>query len=219
MRRASQLNDQAMEKLKTYIKYGITEIELRDILLRIYNELGTDGVSFDPLLAFGPNAAIGHHLPDNTPLKDGDCVLLDIGCKKDDYCADMTRTYFFRSVSDRMRDVYNTVKSAGDAARAIIKPGVRLCDIDAAARNIISNAGYGAYFTHRLGHFIGMEVHEAGDVSAANTEEAKPGMAFSIEPGIYLPDEGGVRIEDLVLVTETGCEVLNTVPRDLLVLR
>jgi Xaa-Pro dipeptidase len=218
MRRASRLNDRAMEQLKVHIKAGITEIELSECLLRIYNEIGTDGLSFDPLLAFGANAAIGHHLPDNTALKDGDCILLDIGCKKDGYCADMTRTFFYSSVSDRMRNVYNTVKSAGDAARAIIKPGVRLCDIDAAARNIIEKAGYGAYFTHRLGHFIGLEVHEAGDVSAANTSAARPGMVFSIEPGIYLPDEGGVRIEDLILVTATGVEVLNHVTRDLIVL-
>lgn len=218
MRRASSLNDKAIENLRAYIKAGITETELRDELVRIYKELGTDGISFDPLLAFGANAAIGHHLPDGTALKDGDCVLLDIGCKKDNYCADMTRTFFYRSVSNRMRNVYNTVKTAGDAARRMIKPGVRLCDIDAAARSIITDAGFGDYFTHRLGHFIGLEVHESGDVSSINTAGAQPGMIFSVEPGIYLPGEGGVRIEDLVLVTSSGCEVLNQVPRDLAVL-
>lgn len=218
MRQASLLNDQAMLRLQTRITSGMTEIDLCDILLGIYKELDTDGVSFDPLLAFGPNAAIGHHMPDSTPLKEGDCVLLDIGCKKNGYCADMTRTFFFRSVSDRMQTIYDTVKSAGDAARSLIRPGVRLCDIDSAARCIIENAGFGSYFTHRLGHFIGLEVHEAGDVSAVNTETAKPGMVFSVEPGIYLPGEGGVRIEDLVCVTETGCEILNSVSRDLTIL-
>ncbi|SHI18218.1 Xaa-Pro dipeptidase [Sporobacter termitidis DSM 10068] len=218
MRKASRLNDSAMEAFKPYIKTGVTELELRDILLRIYKELGADGPSFAPLIGFGPNAAIGHHLPDGTALRDGDCVLIDVGCKKDGYCADMTRTYFKGRAPERMRAVYDTVKAAGDAARSLIKPGVRLSDVDGAARTVIENAGYGPYFTHRLGHFIGLDVHEAGDVSAASDIVAAPGMIFSIEPGIYLPGEGGVRIEDLVLVTAAGCEVLNAVPRDLTVL-
>lgn len=218
MKAASLLNDRAIDALRGFIRPGMTETELRDKLLHIYQELGADGVSFDPLIAFGPNAAVGHHSPDATALQHGDCVLLDIGCKKDGYCADMTRTYFCGEPTARMRAVYNTVKAAGDAAKSMIKPGVPLRDIDAAARQVIGEAGYGDYFTHRLGHFIGLEVHEKGDVSAASEACAEPGMIFSVEPGIYLPGEGGVRIEDLVLVTETGCETLNHIPRDLIVL-
>lgn len=218
MRAVSHVNDIAIECLQQHICAGITEIELRDILVRLYRELGADGVSFEPLIGFGANAAVGHHLPDSTTLKEGDCVLVDIGCKKDMYCADMTRTFFYGNVPGRMKSIYSFVKSAGDAARGLIGPGVRLCEIDASARDVIGSAGYGEYFTHRLGHFIGLEVHEYGDVSAANDAEALPGMIFSIEPGIYLPGVGGVRIEDLVLVTSSGCETLNRVSRELLVL-
>lgn len=218
MRRASSLNDSAMEALKNHIKTGVTEFQLRDILLGIYKDLGTDGPSFDPLIGFGANAAEGHHLPDSTALKDGDCVLIDVGCKKDGFCADMTRTFFIGHAPNRLREIYNVVKTAGDAARAMLRPGVPLRDVDAAARGIIEKAGFGPYFTHRLGHFIGIEVHEAGDVSASSPLTAAPGMIFSVEPGIYLPGEGGVRIEDLILVTETGAETLNHVTRELTIL-
>ena len=130
----------------------------------------------------------------------------------------MTRTFFFRSASEKQREVYEAVRRANEAARALVAPGVRFCDLDAAARTVIQEAGYGPYFTHRLGHQIGLDVHEPGDVSAVHDAPVQPGMTFSIEPGIYLPGEFGVRIEDLVLVTDEGCEVLNADPRDLTVL-
>lgn len=217
MRRASFLNDKAMEEVRQNIKEGITEEELAEEVLNSYKRLGADGASFEPLIGFGKNAAIGHHTPDSTPLRGGDCVLIDIGCKKDGYCADMTRTFFYKTVTDKMRQVYEIVKEANAAARAMIVPGVRFCEIDAAARDVIIKAGYGDYFTHRLGHSIGIEVHEYGDVSSVNTAKAECGMTFSVEPGIYIPNEGGVRIEDLILVTETGCETLNHVSRELTV--
>lgn len=212
---ASLLNDAAMAKFKELIRPGVTEIEVADKMLSIYKEVGADGFSFEPLVGFGGNAADGHHAPDDTVLKEGDCVLFDVGCKKDGFCADMTRTFFFRSADEESRRVYETVKRAQEAAEAVIKPGIRLSEIDRTARDIITEAGYGEYFTHRLGHFIGYQVHEAGDVSPASDIIAKPGMTFSIEPGIYLPGKVGVRIEDLVLVTEDGVKVLNHYPKEL----
>ena len=175
----------------------------------IYKELGTEGPSFGPLVSFGANAAIGHHKPDGTVLKDGDCVLFDVGCKKNSYCSDMTRTFFYKSASEKGREVYEIVKKANLAAQAVMKPGMKFCEIDKVARDIITEAGYGPYFTHRLGHCIGIEVHDAGDVSSANQDVVQEGMIFSCEPGIYLPGELGVRIEDLMLITADGAVSLN----------
>lgn len=215
MRVASQINDQAMTKIKTLVRDGVTEKQLAEQLLQIYAELGAEGVSFEPLVAFGANAADPHHAPDDTVIKEGDCVLFDIGCIKDGYCSDMTRTYFFKKVSDEDRKIYETVKEANELAIARVKQGVPLCTLDLTARDHISEAGYGPNFTHRLGHFIGLSEHEFGDVSSVNEKPAQAGMIFSIEPGIYLSGNMGVRVEDLVIVTEDGCEVLNHVSKEL----
>ena len=215
MRRASAINDAAMAKFRGLVHAGVTEREIGDQMLRIYLDLGADGFSFPPLVAFGANAADPHHEPDDTALKEGDCVLFDVGCVKDGYCSDMTRTFYYKTVSDHCREIYETVRAANEAAEALIRPGVPLRGLDAAARDLITAKGYGPAFNHRLGHFIGLGEHEYGDVSAASSWTAEPGMIFSIEPGIYLPGDTGVRIEDLVLVTEDGVELLNRYPHEL----
>ncbi|MFA9375182.1 MAG: M24 family metallopeptidase [Lachnotalea sp.] len=218
MKTVSKINDIAMKEFKGLIKSGITEMEMASQMEEIYRNLGADGFSFEPLVGFGKNAAIGHHSAGNAVLKEGDCVLVDVGCKKDNYCADMTRTFFYKSVTEEQKKVYELVKKANETAENMIKPGVRFCDIDQAARTIISEAGYGAKFTHRLGHSIGIEVHEYGDVSSANENMVKEGMIFSIEPGIYLEDNFGVRIEDLVLVTKDGMQRLNNYTKELTII-
>ena len=216
MRLASTINDKAMEKFKALLKPGITEREVANQFKEIYQSLGADDVSFPPSVCFGPDAAVGHYRCGDVALKEGDCILIDTGCIKDNYCADMTRTFFCGKVkNEEHRKVYELVLAANRAAEAMIKPGVRFCDIDAAARKVIADAGYGDKFTHRLGHFIGMEVHDFGDVSSANEAVAQQGNIFSIEPGIYLEGNMGVRIEDLVLVTEDGCEILNSFDKEL----
>ena len=209
MRIASKLNDKAMEQLKATVSGELTEKQLVGKLSKIYEDLGTDGFSFDPIIGFGPNGANPHGEPGNALVKPGDAIILDIGCIKDNYCADMTRTVFYKEIPEKGREIFEIVLEANKRAEAIVKPGVRFCDIDAAARDYITEKGYGQYFTHRTGHSIGLEVHDKGDVSSINTDTVQPGMIFSIEPGIYLPGEFGVRIEDLVLVTEDGCEILN----------
>lgn len=212
---ASILNDKAMLKIKTFVKEGVTEIELAEKLGEIYTEMGAEGFSFPPIVSFGAHAADPHHEPDETALTKNQCVLFDIGCVKDGYCSDMTRTYYFGEPSEEEKKIFAIVKKANESAEAMIKPGVRFCDIDATARKVIEDAGYGEYFTHRLGHSIGRECHEHGDVSGINEAKVVPGMTFSCEPGIYLPEKYGVRLEDLCLVTEDGVKILNAVPKEI----
>ena len=219
MRAASRLNDAVMEKLVAVLSEDHTEQELKDILPKLYTDAGCEGFSFEPITAFAGNAADPHHIPDASRGKYGDGVVLDIGGLKDDYCSDMTRTVFLGTVSQRQREIYNVVLEANLRAIAAAKPGNRMCDVDNAARSYIEEKGFGRYFTHRTGHSIGLEVHEAGDVSAVNQALIRPGQCFSVEPGIYIPEENiGVRIEDLVLITQDGCEVLNHYPKELQVI-
>lgn len=218
MRKASKINDIAIENLIELIPKGLTEKEMVQELGNIYDELGAEGFSFDPIIAYGPNGADPHGVPGETMPKAGDTIVIDMGCIKDSYCSDMTRTVFYKEAPEKFKEIYNIVLKANKTAIDMIKPGVRFCDIDGAARNIIEKAGYGQYFTHRTGHSIGIETHEFGDVSSVNTDEVKPGMIFSVEPGVYIPGEGGVRIEDLVLVTEEGHEVLNSYNKELTII-
>ena len=219
MREVSLDNDIAVGRLADLVPEKLTELAMTEKLIAIYKELGNSGVSFDPIVAYGANGADPHHMNDDSLVKVGDSIIIDIGGIKDGYCSDMTRTFFYKEVSDKSRDVYETVLEANKRAIAKVKPGVTFAEIDAAARDYITEKGYGEYFTHRTGHFIGMECHEAGDVSGANHKEVKVGNIFSIEPGIYIPGEVGVRIEDLVIATEEGCENLNHYSKELKVLK
>ena len=218
MRESSRLNDIVMEKLIPWVGKGLTERQLNEKVREIYKEVGCEDVSFDPITAYAKGAADPHHVTDDSKGKRGDCVILDIGGFKNAYASDMTRTVFLGEVSDRAKEIYDIVVEANMRGIAAAKPGNRMCDVDAACRDYITEKGYGPYFTHRTGHSIGLEDHEFGDVSSVNEDIIKPGQCFSVEPGIYLPDEGiGVRIEDLVIITEDGCEVLNSFTKDLII--
>ena len=219
MRAASAVNDEALAWLVEQVRPGVTELAIAEGLLGTYRRLGAEDHSFSPIVSFGPNAADPHHEPDETPLAPGDMVLFDVGCKRDWYCSDMTRTFFTAEPTEHQRAVYETVLRANEAAEAIVRPGVTFAEIDLTARRIIEDAGWGPQFNHRLGHQIGLQDHEPGDVSATHDEPVQPGMCFSIEPGIYLPGDLGVRIEDLVIVTEDGCEVLNRYPKGVQIIR
>ena len=216
MRESSRINDAAMEQFKGLIHDGVSEKEVAEKVMDIYRSLGAEGLSFPAIVAFGVNAADPHHMPDDTVVKEGDAVLFDVGCVYHGYCSDMTRTFFYRKgPSAKQEEIYNLVRNACESAEEYVRPGRRLCDIDSIARDIITQGGYGPDFTHRLGHFIGMEDHEYGDVSQGFKDEVCAGNIFSIEPGIYHPSVLGCRIEDLILVTEDGHEVLNHYPRDI----
>lgn len=215
---ASKINDQAIKKVISEINETTSELDIANKLKDIYTSLGASGNSFEPIIAYGKNGADPHHGNDDTLLQPGDSIIIDMGCVYQGYCSDMTRTVFYKEVSKEAQEVYEIVKAANEAAEKIIKPGVKLCDIDKVARDLITKAGYGKEFNHRLGHFIGKDVHEYGDVSANFDLEVKEGMIFSIEPGIYLEGKFGVRIEDLVMVTKDGCKILNSYSKDLLVI-
>lgn len=216
MKYSSKINDLAIAKFKALIHPGVTEEEVASKCLDIYKELGAESYSFDPIVAFGVNSADPHHMPDNTVLKEGDTVLFDVGCKYQNYCSDMTRTFFYKKeLTSEQIKVYNLVRSANEEAEKICKPGVVFADIDKIARDIITAGGYGKDFTHRLGHYIGIQDHDYGDVSSNNHTLTKTGNIFSIEPGIYNKEVLGVRIEDLVLITDDGHIVLNEYPKDI----
>lgn len=215
---SSKVNDDCMVEFAAAVHPGVTELELAEKIKAIYKAHGCSGVSFEPIVAFGEDAADPHHQNSARALKEGEMVLFDVGGVYDHYCSDMTRTFFTAEPTAHQREVYELVRLANETAEQLVRPGVKMCELDAAAREVIARAGYGEYFNHRLGHFIGLNDHEYGDVSSACRIEAKPGMCFSIEPGIYLPGDVGVRIEDLVLVTEDGCRVLNHYPKEITIL-
>lgn len=216
MRESSRINDLAMAEFKKLIHSGVREKEVADQTMAIYQKLGAEAFSFPPIVAFGVNAADPHHMPDDTVLQEGDAVLFDVGCKYHGYCSDMTRTFFYKKEpTAAQKNIYDLVRRANEEAEEMVRPGIRLCDIDSRARDIIAAGGYGDDFTHRLGHFIGTEDHEYGDVSQAFEDLTEAGNIFSIEPGIYHPAILGCRIEDLILVTQDGHEVLNHYPHDI----
>ena len=177
--------------------------------------LGTEGLAFGSLVLAGKNSALPHGVPGDNVLGANDFLLIDFGGKKGGYPADITRTFCLGEPTDTMREIYAAVKRANEAAHAIAKPGVTCHEIDQAARQVIDAAGYGDYFTHRLGHGLGLSGHELPNVAPNDPTPLEVGMVFTIEPGIYHPEIGGVRIEDDVVVTEDGIESLSTFPKDL----
>jgi Xaa-Pro dipeptidase len=218
LRSASLKNDKVVEYAIGMIDPDLTEKELAHKVEEYFLELGADSLGDMQLVCYGPGAADVHHEPNDTRLKPGDAVLFDLWATYDKYWCDMTRTVFYKEVSDEHRKVYEIVKRAQQAAIDAVRPGIVMKEVDAAARAVITEAGYGPQFLTRTGHGVGISVHETPDASPVCDVIAQPGMVFSIEPGIYLEGDVGVRIEDLVMVTEDGCEVLTNFTKELLVI-
>ncbi len=211
MRIASRKNDTIMGKVRAYIHEGMSEQELAARIMEWQAEDGLSGCSFEPIVSINANIADPHATPTDKKLQPKDTLVVDMGGIYQGFNSDMTRTFYFRTAPEPLYEICLRANLAGIAA---VKPGATFADVDGAARQVIEDAGYGAYFVHRTGHGIGQSVHEPYDVSASNHAKIEPGMIFSIEPGIYLPGQTGVRIEDLVIATETGVEVLNDYPKD-----
>lgn len=217
LRKACELADYAIEVGMNEIKEGKTEL---DIVAAIEYELkrkGVEQMSFATTVLAGANAASPHGNVGLTPIKKGDFVLFDLGVVYEGYCSDITRTIGYHHVTDQQRQVYEAVLKAQEKAVNAVKEGITCSELDLMARNSIKEAGYGEYFPHRLGHGLGISVHEYPSVTETNPLTLKKGMVFTIEPGIYIPNQVGVRIEDDVLVTENGCEVLTKFSKELII--
>lgn len=218
MRKAQAITDQTFSELCKIIQAGMTEKELEaELLYRLYKH-GAEGHSFDPIVVSGPNTSLPHGVPGERKLEFGDFITMDFGCIYGGYCSDMTRTVALGFVSEEMDKVYKTVLKAQLAGIAATKAGVAGRDIDGTARKVIADAGYGDYFGHGYGHSLGILIHEAPNANTRNDQPMPAGAVVSAEPGIYLPGKFGVRIEDVTVITETGCEVLTKSPKNLIIL-
>ncbi len=192
---------------------GGIELEVAEAAASAFRREGCEEVLFTTV-GSGPNGAFPHHHSGRRRLQAGDAVVIDIGGRLDDYASDLTRMVHVGEPSERYRRVHAVVDEAGRAGIAAVAPGVTCAEVDSATRAVVEDAGFGAAFVHRTGHGLGLSIHEPPWIMAGNATELRPGMVFSVEPGIYFPGELGVRIEDIVRVTETGCEVLSSLPRD-----
>lgn len=209
--------DKAIEIGKNALKVGISEREVVAIIEFEMKKLGVSQMSFDTMVLFGDHAADPHGEPGDRTLKENEWVLFDLGTMVDGYASDITRTVFFGNSQEknpRHQEIYDIVQKAHDTAIAAVKPGMKASQIDKIARDIITEAGYGEYFIHRLGHGIGQSVHEFPSIMEGNDMELVEGMCFSVEPGVYISGDFGVRIEDCLAVTENGSKLFTKVKYD-----
>jgi Xaa-Pro dipeptidase len=216
MRKAAQIAQQGLQAALASFKMGMTERDLAGELTIQLLRAGSDSeLAFTPIVSGGPNSANPHATPTERPLQAGDLLVIDWGATYDGYLSDITRTFAIGEVEPELARIAQIVKEANQAGRAAVRPGALAEDVDHAARAVIEKAGYGQFFFHRTGHGLGMEGHEPPYMRAGNTLKLAAGMTFTVEPGIYIPERGGVRVEDDVAVTESGVETLTDLPREL----
>ncbi|MEO0079341.1 MAG: Xaa-Pro peptidase family protein [candidate division WOR-3 bacterium] len=214
IKRAQRWTDRVFQRLLELVKPGVSEHDLALEIEFEFRRLAEP--AFPPIVASGPNAAKPHARFSRRKLRRGDVLTVDFGCRVAGYCSDMTRTIFLGRANPKLREVYEHVLEAQKRALASIRPGVACAQIDAVARNYLASVGLGKFFGHSLGHGVGIDVHELPRLAKNSSDFLKPGDVVTVEPGVYLPGLGGVRIEDMVLVTETGCENLTHSPKQLL---
>ena len=217
MRKAQAITDKAFAEVITRIKPGMTELELQAELIYCLYKNGGTGLAFDPIVVSGPNTSLPHGVAGERVIREGDFVTMDFGASYMGYCSDMTRTVAVGYATEEMQKIYATVLKAQLAGIAATKAGVPGKQIDAAARQVIADAGYGEYFGHGYGHSLGLEIHEGPNPNSGNDQPMPAGAVCSAEPGIYLPGKFGVRIEDVVIITENGCEDITASPKNLII--
>ena len=217
MRKAQEITDKAFSEILGRIKVGMTELELQAELIYCLYKNGGQGLSFDPIVVSGPNTSLPHGVAGDRKIQEGDFVTMDFGVLYQGYCSDMTRTVAVGYATEEMKEVYETVLKAQLAGIAASRAGVLGKEIDAAARTVIADAGYGPYFGHGYGHSLGLEIHEAPNPNPGNADPMPLGAVASAEPGIYLPGKFGVRIEDVTIYLEDGCEIITKSPKNLII--
>lgn len=214
---AAEIGDAAFQHILGFIGAGITE---RDVALELeffMRKNGSEGIAFDPIVASGPNSARPHAQVTDRVIGDGEFVKLDFGARAEGYCSDMTRTVVVGKASERHREIYDAVAEANGIGLAAVRPGLPACDLDASARDALGARGFGGeYFGHSLGHGVGIDVHEQPSITRLNRDSVRIGSVITIEPGVYVPGFGGVRIEDLVVVEESGARLLTHATKDLI---
>lgn len=213
LEKALQLTDQAFIAAERRMQVGMTEKQVADIVREELRSAGSDGESFDTIVASGPNAAKPHHAPGDRVIEEGEPIIIDMGALYQGYAGDLTRTVWFGQPSRQLVTIYGIVQAAFDACLAQVRPGMTGIELDAVARDLFAEHEMDQYFVHSLGHGLGLRVHEAPSASARSTDTLEPGNVVTIEPGLYLPDWGGVRIEDVVVVTDDGARNLTGAPK------
>jgi Xaa-Pro aminopeptidase len=212
LRQAIAISDEAFTRAAEQIRPGMTEREVAHLIENTMLALGAEGPAFPSIVAAGPNGAQAHAVPGDRPIQEGEPIVIDMGARYHGYNSDMTRTLILGTPDDRFREIYNTVLAAKQAAEGAIRAGITGVEADKQARDVIAAAGYGEFFSHSLGHGIGLEVHEGPSLSKISEDTLQANEVSSVEPGIYLADWGGVRLEDLVLITPDGVEILTGAP-------
>jgi Xaa-Pro aminopeptidase len=219
LRRAARITDACVDHVRQIIRPGISEWDIAVEIEHFYRTHGCHRSSFDSIVASGAGSSMPHYATSmGKKIRAGEALLIDMGCEYQGYNSDLTRTMFVRSVDPRLERIYRIVRKAQEEAIRSVKPGISASRLDSAARDIIADQGYGGNFGHGLGHGIGLDVHELPAIKMNAEMKLKKNMAITIEPGIYLPGIGGVRIEDMVVITARGCEVLTSAPKDIIVI-
>lgn len=220
MREAARLIDAVVDKLFTFIKPGMKERDVVKKVPELLEELGCNEMSFTPIVASGPNGSMPHYSGDQRVIQEQDVIILDMGCRYKSYCSDTSRTFFVGEPTQEMRDIYEIVRRAQAAGEAAVQPGATGEDVDRAARKVIIDAGYGKYFFNRVGHGVGIAVHENPFIIEGNKKPLRPGNVFSVEPGIYIEGKFGMRVENLVAVKPDGtAEALNKTIREMRIIK